>query len=250
MKQVLTLLAALASITIAPTLAFEHSNISKLEVQIKDSSIKLSRVGQTWQVAEWNSKPVANHRANNNLINHLVDLLRWRTNGISRKDTLVFKKTEDPKNPWITSLKNLQSSPTNSQILKLLKGKTALDFRDRHFTSFEPDDVEEIRSTGHCKSIVLFRDGDRWVWKSKTPTTSSTAESWLEGLLSMQSNQIDEMPRAKSKHTCQLELIGRHAQKEIITLEQTHNAMWAINPTLHARFKLEASQVQSFIPMQ
>jgi hypothetical protein len=138
--------------------------------------------------------------------------------------------------------------------LHLLEGKVALDFRDRRFTTFEPDDVEELTAAGKCAPFQLFRDGDRWrltISGHDSSAASAAIDRWLATLLSAPYDGIDEegtLPDATQNEICTVSIKGRRGRVETLTLYKATGKPWVANSALAARYLLPEGIMKMLLP--
>ncbi|MBI3558381.1 MAG: DUF4340 domain-containing protein [Deltaproteobacteria bacterium] len=255
--------------------------VSKVELLIRTKKVALTKAGTHWQLESFDEKPTVDRRVNENLINHLLDIIK-----------VVNDQTQSPLNPndaqeygmkepllavtlgWekptvgsevvIFGNRNLSGKQIFAYFPKrpllaelpvvsvaLLENKQALDVRDRRITTFEPDDVEDLQASGRCGSFKLSRDGDRWTTSSGSALEANAAESWLATLLGTQYDGIEDKPSATPSEdlnpVCNIALAGRHARKESIEIFKTRGTLWAKNSILPALYHLPQGIMSALI---
>lgn len=250
----------------------ELGEVNELELVFRGKRAVFDKDQKQWQLVHFDERTVKDKRANQNLLNHLVDLahtLSTTPTGALDPDDAKHYGMENPelsatfswKTPKqgkevilfghrdLTERKVFAFFPLRPSLVEvqasamvLLEGKSALDLRDRRITTFETDDVEDLRTSGKCSSLHLARDGDRWLKDGKSLETEK-AESWLGGLLAIQYDAIDEFgvvapEDATLNPVCAIELVGRKDRKETIQIFKSSGTLWSSNSQLPARYHL------------
>jgi hypothetical protein len=265
-----------------PSVPFE--NLSVLEMAFKGYPLSLRRTNKEWQVATFNGKVAKDTRANASLTAHLLDLLHSvvaandsslnardaREYGMDHPELSVTMHWESPEHGEESidfANRNLSGNGTfaffprrsrlvevEASALRLLEGRVALDFRDRRFTTFEPDDVEELAAAGKCAPFHLFRDGDRWrLTIGGRASTASTAaiDRWLGSLLAAPYDDIDEEGTLATEakfEFCALTVKGRRGRAETLTLYKATGKPWVANSALAARYLLPEGIMKMILP--
>jgi hypothetical protein len=266
------------------TKSVPFENLSRIEVQFKGYPLSLRRTNEGWQVATYNGKEATDHRANMDLISHILDLLRAvvdadekglnardaKEYGMDRPELAVTLGWDQPKPGEETidfANRNLSGTGTfayfpkrarlvevDAAALRLLEGKVALDFRDRRFTTFDPDDVEELTATGKCAPFNLSRDGDRWrltVGGRASSAAGGAIDRWLTDFLSAPYDDIDEeglTSTAGENEICKVLAKGRRGRAETLTLYKAAGKAWAASSVLAARYLLPEGIMKVLLP--
>lgn len=229
----------------APVLKF--GAVNRLAISLAGHVVEL-RKNETWQVTAFDGSAVTDARANEGLVRHLIDLLNGLRDSRSEKMNLneasrygmaapalgislgwdaptagedaVLFGNKDLSGSFVYAFfpKKLLLTLTSANPLLLLDGKTSLDFRDRRVTTFDVDDVNELRTAGTCRPIWLVRDGDRWI--AHAPKAQNTdpdvVDAWLEDLIGQKAEAIQDgaKPPSRSRDICTVSLRGLYGKTE------------------------------------
>lgn len=251
-------------------LGLRPSSATRLEIRFDGVTMEFVREEDRWRVlaSSDSESPLRDTRANQGLLTHLVDavsaLKRLNAQPIDASGASEYGLA-DPRlalsvewsggqdalllgNSDLTGRSIYAFLPrhrllvqTSSSILALFDGKKAADLRDRRMTTFEPDDVEELRARGSCGPLELLRDGDRWVWRSPGPPASAeTTDAWLQDFLAQKYDAISETGDLSDENDptfCSLTLRGRKKREETLSVRRS---LWSVNSALPARYRAPA----------
>lgn len=245
---------------------------SHLEIAIENVPVSLNKKDNTWFVENFDGHAVKDTRANQNFIAHLIDLVQsirtneapqhaaseasqyglapprlafafaWTTPEPGSDVVLFGNRNLSGANAFAFFPKHSLLLEVRAHILDLIDGKTALDIRDRRITTFEVDDVEDVVTSDGCGAYSLWRDGDRWAWKSASKPNVSV-EQWLAQLLGTRYEQIDEQANASAatrRTLCTVDLKGRATRAETVEVYTmgSDDTLWATNSQLPAAYRL------------
>lgn len=272
----------------APKLA-SFGDLSKLELSLRGtrSSLRFDRTdGRTdgqghWRLESFADKPAIDSRANENMVIHLIDLIRalkdQTTSPLNAQEanaygmtnpelavTLIWDKPAPGHETVLFGHRDISGRrvfaffpdrPLLVEVpavpLTLIESKDALDVRDRRITTFEPDDVEDLVASGKCGSFKLSRDGDRWLLDSSAIAVEDT-ERWLSELLESKYEQIDDTEATARKSTassvCKLVVIGRRDRRETIEIFKSDGALWTRNSALASTYRLPSGFLSLLVP--
>ena len=263
--------------TLDPTL---FRNASHVEIAIQGVPVSLKKNADTWVVESYDGSPVKDVRANQNFITHLIDLAQnirvsearqydasaapqygltsprlslavaWEAPQSGSEVVLFGNRDVSGRGTFAFFPKHELLLEVRASILDLIDGKTTLDIRDRRITTFEIDDIEDLATSQDCGDYSLWRDGDRWVWKS-TNRPQRDVEKWLTDLLATRYEQIDEELKTSDRTLCTIELKGRanRSEKIVISAAQDSTTIWATNSQLPAAYRLPVV-VTSLLPIK
>ncbi len=247
---------------------FKSGEVTLLEIHFEKKSLSFEKYNGNWKITDYDGKKPLDTRANQNLIEHLLDFLKTANKssetyphkeankyGMTNPQLVVSLKWLHPqigeealffgnvelseKNVFVFLPKQMLLTKTSSQILELFRNKSPLDLRERKITTFETDDVEELKTQGKCKAMHLIRDGDRWVWKTKPPIDVAKTNQWLDELLGIAYYDIDEENKIDLKKPhCILELLGRKNRKETLSISLD---LWIKNSQLPANYRVPST---------
>lgn len=237
------------------------NNASQLELKFRGVKVKLAKQSNLWAVKEYDGKSTLDSRANQSLVNHLLDLLKTldlkSAERVATDDPASYTSSSELAistagqsivfgNPDISGRQIYLYFPeqhfltlTRTAVPMLMSPHTPLDLRNRHVTTFEVDDLEDLTTSPECRAYALVRDGDRWMWKSAAKVVSGAIDEWLKAILEVKYDSIDETKPKPGDLACKIELQGRKGRAETLTLTRDASGrLWATNSTLPAAYQV------------
>jgi hypothetical protein len=247
-----------------------RTEATRLEITIEGKTASFHKETNHWSLDIYEGVAARDHRANDNLIEHLLDLVKTlkqsspqpydardaATYGLDRP-TLSIRAEWSKPTPGTETVAIGRLDLTGraafalfseqklfatvpSHTLELIKGKTLLDLRDRKVTRFETDDVEDIFVKGNCPNVAFSRDGDRWIDRKRSRKASTNIDRKLDELLGVQFAKIDEQqarPATLEQEQCVISIQGRRSQAETIHLYKNgRDSFLATNTALPASY--------------
>lgn len=263
--------------------------VTEIDIRIKGTKISLKRNQSTsraktsyeraqWSIERIDEKPPGDARANSDLVNHLVDLVKALRDEAKAPLDASQADAYGMKNPELEITLHSQSSREGSETvlfghrdlsglnvfaffparkllvqapsaaMTLVENKTPHDIRDRHITTFDPDDVEDLVAGGKCGSIELTRDGDQWLSQKKI-VRHETVDLWLNSFLGTFYEELENaLATAETNPVCTIRLTGRRGRNETIEIFKADGTLWAQNSALTAVYRLPRGFLEKLIP--